>query len=332
MVTAFNRSKNVNTNNGPGLSESAIGGFISYKNLAKVSAPAELTFLNGKSVTEKKPENGEKETDDPSKYLIPPTQKNAPSQPKFSRREVLASAALTDNPRLAKAFVNRIWSMLIGRGFVHPVEEMSSEFPPSHPELLNWLAADFEKSGYDIKLLIRNIVLSNVYQLDSVPPGPKLPPSDSFAVALEKPLHAEVLFRSLLVATGQWAGRNSIVSPDAQSLRSVLLTRFPDLFPRQYNASIHQAMFLSNNPLVRDLLRPKNDAPERLNLASILLKMPAPADKVSKAFENVFGRPPNKEELTQFEEFLLKRQNRPSKGIEQMLWAMVCSPEFLMNH
>ena len=332
LVTAFNRSKNVNTNNGPGLSESAIGGFISYKNLAKVSAPAELTFLNGKSVTEKKPENGEKETDDPSKYLIPPAQKNAPSQPKFSRREVLASAALTDNPRLAKAFVNRIWSMLIGRGFVHPVEEMSSEFPPSHPALLNWLAADFEKSGYDIKLLIRNIVLSNVYQLDSVPPGPKLPPSDSFAVALEKPLHAEVLFRSLLVATGQWAGRNSIVSPDAQSLRSVLLTRFPDLFPRQYNASIHQAMFLSNNPLVRDLLHPQNDAPERLNLASILLKMPAPADKVSKAFENVFGRPPNKEELTQFEEFLLKRQNRPSKGIEQMLWAMVCSPEFLMNH
>jgi hypothetical protein len=209
---------------------------------------------------------------------------------------------------------------------------MSSEFPPSHPALLNWLAADFEKSGYDIKLLIRNIVLSNVYQLDSVPPAPKLPPSDSFAVALEKPLHAEVLFRSLLVATGQWDGRNSIVSPDAQSLRSVLLTRFPDLFPRQYNASIHQAMFLSNNPLVRDLLHPQNDAPERLNLASILLKMPAPADKVSKAFENVFGRPPNKEELTQFEEFLLKRQNRPSKGIEQMLWAMVCSPEFLMNH
>ena len=332
LVTAFNRSKNVNTNNGPGLSESAIGGFISYKNLSKVSAPAELTFLNGKSFTGNKPKNGKKETDDPSKYLIPPTEKNTLSQPKFSRREVLASAALTDNPRLAKAFVNRVWSMLIGRGIVHPVEEMSSEYPPSHPELLNWLAVDFEKSGYDIKLLIRNIVLSKVYQLDSVPPGSNLPPQSSFAVALEKPLHAEVLFRSLLVATGQWTGRSGIVSPDAKSLRSVLLKRFPDLFPRQYNASIQQAMFLSNNPMVRDLLQPQSKASDGLNLPSILLKMPDPAKKVSKAFDNVFGRPPNKDELSQFEEFLLKRQNRPSKGIEQMLWAMVCSPEFLMNH
>jgi hypothetical protein len=84
--------------------------------------------------------------------------------------------------------------------------------------------------------------------------------------------------------------------------------------------------------MVRDLLNPHHDALKGLNLPSILLKMSDPAEKVAKAFENVFGRLPSKEELTQFEEFLLKRQNRPTKGIEQMLWAMVCSPEFLMNH
>ena len=331
LVTAFNRSKNVNTNKGPGVSESAIGGFISYKNLAKVSAPAELTFLNGKSIAEKKPKTNEKETDDPSKYLIPPTQKNAPSLPKFSRREALASAAITDNPRLARAFVNRIWSMLIGRGLVHPVEEMSSEYPPSHPELLSWLATDFETSEYDIKQLIRNIVLSEVYQLDSIPPGPNRPQPNTFAVAIEKPLHAEVLFRSLLVATGRWTGYGGVAAND-QSLRSVLLARFPDLFPRLYNASIQQAMFLSNNPLVRDLLQPYKDSTTGLSLPSILLGLANPAEKVSKAFNNVFGRPPNKEELNRFEAFLNKREDRPAKGIEQMLWAMVCSPEFLMNH
>ena len=331
LVAAFNRSKNVDTKNGPGLSESAIGGFISYKNLAKVSAPAELIFLNGISVAEKNPAKGEKEKDDPSKYFIPPSQKTVPSKPKFSRRKTLASAALTDNPRLAKAFVNRIWAMLIGRGLVHPVEEMSSEYPPSHPELLNWLALDFENSGYDIKQLIRHIVLSNVYQLDSIPSGPNRPASNTFATALEKPLHAEVLYRSLLVATKQWPAKENR-SPETQSLRETLLTRFPDLFPRQYNASIQQAMFLTNNAKVRDLLQPNRNSSSELNLSSILLNMSASAEKVSIAFENVFGRSPSKKEFTLFKDFLDKRRARPSQGIEQMLWAMICSPEFLINH
>lgn len=91
-------------------------------------------------------------------------------------------------------------------------------------------------------------------------------------------------------------------------------------------------MFLSNNPLVRDLLQPYKDSTTGLSLPSILLGLANPAEKVSKAFNNVFGRPPNKEELNRFEAFLNKREDRPAKGIEQMLWAMVCSPEFLMNH
>ena len=160
---------------------------------------------------------------------------------------------------------------------------------------------------------------------------PNRPQPNTFAVAIEKPLHAEVLFRSLLVATGRWTGYGGVAAND-QSLRSVLLARFPDLFPRLYNASIQQAMFLSNNPLVRDLLQPYKDSTTGLSLPSILLGLANPAEKVSKAFNNVFGRPPNKEELNRFEAFLNKREDRPAKGIEQMLWAMVCSPEFLMNH
>ena len=329
LVSAFNRSKNVDTQNGPGLTESAIGGFINYKNLAKVSTPAELTFLNGKSVPEKRPAKDTKEKDDTAKYVIPPGNKVA-AKPKFSRREALAAAALTDNPRLAKAFVNRIWSMLIGRGIVHPVEEMSSEYPPSHPELLGWLTRDFETSGYDIKKLIRDIVLSEVYQLDSKPASAPRPVPAVFAVALEKPLHAEVLYRSLLVATGRWSGENA-KEVDAEAVRKLLLGQFPDLFPREYNASIQQAMFLSNNPVVRELFQPDNSLPG-LNLPTVLLNLPGTAEQVSMAFETVFGRPPTRDEAAMFERYLAKRSDRLAKGIEQMLWAMVCSPEFLMNH
>ena len=237
---------------------------------------------------------------------------------------------MTDNPGLARAFVNRVWAMLTGRGFVHPVKEMSSEYPPSHPELLAWLARDFEQSGHDIKKLIRDILLSEVYQLDSKPSGLSRPEPSVFAVALEKPLHAEVLFRSLLVATSRWPSESD-TKVDAAAFRKLLLSQFPDLFPREYNASIQQAMFLSNNPIVRDMLHPDGGTPG-LNLPSLLLNLPGQSERVSVAFETVFGRPPSRDETAMFEGYLGRRDDRPAKGIEQMLWAMVCSPEFLMNH
>jgi hypothetical protein len=168
MVAAFNRSKNVDTPNGPGLSESAIGGFVSFANLKKESQRAELTFFNGRKVNEGWPKDGEKETDSPELYLIPPpnppkttnapsgnaprrrregvTKADQPAVPKFSRRAALADAVTRDNPLLARAMVNRVWAMLLGRGLVLPVDLMDSKHPPTHPELLEWLARDFERS------------------------------------------------------------------------------------------------------------------------------------------------------------------------------------------
>ena len=173
-------------------------------------------------------------------------------------------------------------------------------------------------------------MLSEVYQLDSKPASAPRPVPAVFAVALEKPLHAEVLYRSLLVATGRWPCE-SANEGDVEAVRKLLLGQFPDLFPREYNASIQQAMFLSNNPVVRDLFQPDNSSPG-LNLPTVLLNLSGTAEQVSMAFETVFGRPPTRDEAAIFERYLAKRNDRLAKGIEQMLWAMVCSPEFLMNH
>src|SRR5205085_12687770 len=98
MVAAFNRSKNVDTPNGPGVAESAIGGFVSFANLKKESQPALLTFFNGRKVDEARPKEGEKETDSAELYVVPPppggtgpNRKNAkadqPAVPRFSRRQ-----------------------------------------------------------------------------------------------------------------------------------------------------------------------------------------------------------------------------------------------------
>jgi hypothetical protein len=332
LVAAFNRSKTVDTSDGPGLMESAIGGFVNFTNLKKESQPALLAFLNGKTIAEEWPADGAKEEDNPEFYLVPPSKEKGnagkPVTPKFSRREQLANAATSDNPLLARAFVNRIWALLLGRGFVHPVDEMDSKHPPSHPELLDWLAGDFERSGYDVKRLIRNIALSRVYQLDSRPRGETIPQPEAFAFGLEKPLAAEALYRSLLVATSNNPdSEGKIAGREEKQIRQAFVMQFPDLFATEYNASLQQALFLSNNQLLEDLLKPGSN-----NLAENLLRLDQPKKRVNKAFAALFGRRPDTDELERAVDFLNARKSQPESALKQLLWALLSSAEFQLNH
>ena len=120
LVAAFNRTTNADTSEGPALSESAIGGFVSFTNLKKESQPAILSLLNDQTIAEKRPADGVKEVDSDGNYIVPPAkEKGKPHKsalPRFSRRAVVAQAVTHGNPLLARAFVNRIWAMLMGRG------------------------------------------------------------------------------------------------------------------------------------------------------------------------------------------------------------------------
>lgn len=72
-----------------------------------------------------------------------------------------------ENGRLYRTITNRIWKRLTGRGIVEPVDEMDNT--PWNDTLLDWLAADFIDSGYDLKYLIRLIMTSKAYQLPTIP-------------------------------------------------------------------------------------------------------------------------------------------------------------------
>lgn len=337
MVAAFNRSKNVDSEAGPGLAESAIGGFVSFANLKKESQQARLVFFNGRKVEEPWPTDGVKEVDAPEKYRVaPPKGKErpaVPAEPNFSRRQALAEAVTRDNPLLARAAVNRVWGLLMGRGLVHPVDLMDSQHPPSHPELLDWLARDFERSGHDLRRLIRNVVLSKAYQLDSRPAPGKPPADEAFARALEKPLSAEQLARSLELATGPWilaetASASPSVKPPvvtAASLQRALVRDFPDLGAPEYNATLQQAMFLSNSPVLEPLLRPYPG-----NLAQRLEGLPDDRARVREAFRAILGRSPDREELKAGMDYL--RGHPGQGGRAQFLWALLTGAEFQVNH
>src|SRR5262249_35200586 len=141
-----------------------------------------------------------------------------------------------------------------------------------------------------------------------------------FACGLEKPLTAEVLYRSLLTATGNW-------EDGADPLRQALIAKFPALFETEYNATLQQAVFLSNSPLVDRLLKPNGK-----NLTSRLLELPTSDEKVRRAFSVVLGRSPDQDELTQACAYLEDRQDRSEAAVRHVEWALLASPEFLLNH
>ncbi len=331
MVSAFNRSKNVKTQSGIGVSESAIGGFINFANLEKESQPATLTFLNGITIPEQRPATDVNEKDLPEYYLVaPPPEKGeaeAPAVPKFSRREALAKAVTEDNPLLAKAIANRVWALLMGRGLVHPVDEMNSNYPPSHPGLLEWLANDFQEHGHDLHRLIRIIAQSKAYQRSAWTGDGRPAEPDTFAWSIEKPLTAEGMFRSLLVACDLDLQQTGIEGNDLEALRQSFVRYFPEVLPMTYNASLQQAMFLSNSPLVDSLLDPHPGSTTQK-----LMSFPELDQRIEQAYLRVFGRWPEKHEADQMQGFLRKRHDTPVEGIKQMLWAMITSAEFLTNH
>lgn len=306
LVAAFNRGKNVDGGNG--VAESAIGGYINFVNLKKQSQPAVVTLLTGVSVPEVRPGENDKEQDSDDKYINPSAKVRVP---KASRRAAFAEAATRDNPLLARAFVNRMWAALLGRGIVHPADEMNARNVPSHPELLDWLAHDFSVHGYDIRRFIRGVVLSRPYGLSG---GSTVP--EAFARAIERPMTAEQLARSWRVTAG--------LPPEDDALRHAVVAALPDVLPRDYNVSVQQAQFLSGSEALSGILK-SNAGTTMARLATLS----EPATRVREAFLAAYGRPPLPEESVQATAFLAADPNRSLESTRDLLWALMTSAEFL---
>ena len=102
-------------------------------------------------------------------YVSAPA-KDVRAVPKHSRRTQLA-AMLTSSPQFRRNLANRVWAHLFGRGIVHPVDAHHAANPPTHPEVLNLLADELARTGYDLKQLLRPILQTRAYQRSCDPPG-----------------------------------------------------------------------------------------------------------------------------------------------------------------
>ncbi len=100
--------------------------------------------------------------------VVPPRFLEALGGERESRLELADRVASVDNPLTARVIVNRLWHHVFGRGIVPTVDDFGPQGqPPSHPELLDWLAQDLMRNGWSMKHSIRQIVLSRTYRQDS---------------------------------------------------------------------------------------------------------------------------------------------------------------------
>ena len=107
-----------------------------------------------------------------------------------------------DNPYFAKAFVNRLWRGMLGRGLIEPADDIRDTNPATHPELLDRFALDFVEHKYSLRHALRRIATSKTYGRSSVPNTRNQADDRFYSHALQRPLEPEVYVDALFDVTG----------------------------------------------------------------------------------------------------------------------------------
>jgi hypothetical protein len=287
----------------------------------------------------------------------PPKKKKqpVPPRPEWSAVELLAKEfTRPENRQFARTTVNRVWYALLGRGIVHPVDLDHSDNPPSHPELLDLLTDEFIAHDYNLKWLIREIVLSKTWQRSSrLADDTDSPATDRFAVAIERPLMAEQLLASVVRATGNAtlfeekksnpesektdadSGPTADSTDDASlptlaELKSAFSTAFANEAREpegEFKASVKGALFWRNSIEIQKLLNPHPG-----NLIDTLTKIKQPASQVEELYLAVLSRLPTADESSVMVSFLNDPSADHETAIRDATWALLTSVEFYVNH
>lgn len=250
---------------------------------------------------------------------------NPPVPPKFflgrgvpGPNEVLAKAfarfvTAPQNEQFSNAAANRIWSWLLGRGLVHPVDEFSMKNKALSFGLLRSVGEEFRKSGYSTKSLVRAICLSETYQRRA--DGPGLYDRVTFARGQIRPLSAEQILNSLETAT---RGTPTFDVLQAQSLAELLIRGDRAVCEvTELPADPRALLWMSNGERVWSLIR-DGDVVTRLRALK--------KGRVTEMFLAALSREPSSTESQRFEDFLKQG------SVDEAYWALLNSTEFLTRH
>jgi hypothetical protein len=252
------------------------------------------------------------------------------------------------NVYFARNLVNRVWGNFMGRGLTDPIDDVRATNPASNEELFDALVKDFTKD-FDVKRLMRTIMNSGTYQLSSEPSASNQSDNKYYSHYLIKRLPAEVLLDAMSKVTGvptafdgYPSGTHALQLPDV-TIKSEFLNVFGrpkrvicDAGERSSEPSIAQALHVINGDTLNKKLLAKD------SYVSLFQKLGLSDSRmIEQVYLSAFSRMPSEDEKKKSLELLTS--SRLAKGspeavalsrqqsVEDLMWALLTSKEFLFN-
>jgi hypothetical protein len=264
------------------------------------------------------------------------------------RQKVVDWMRKPDNPFFARAIVSRVWAHYFGRGLVDPPDDLSPHNPVTHPALLDELCRRFVARGYDLKWLHRTILSSRTYQQSSQAGPLNEMDRTNYAYFYYRRLPAEVLLDGLDQSTGtredmdmkyyQWPSglraaeipympKNEFVAFVLEQFgRSERNSAVQCDCQRQSEPSMLQVLSLVNHPHVRQKI-----ADPTGRIARLMMEASDPAQRIEELYLATLSRLPDEQEKQTCLSHVSSAES-PEKGLEAVLWSLLNTREFVLQH
>ncbi len=260
-----------------------------------------------------------------------------------------------DNPFFARAFVNRVWAYYMGVGIVEPVDNFSAANPPSNEALIAALADDFVQHDYDMRHLERQILRSRTYQRSSMPNETNAGDKINFARKYPRKMMAEVVVDALNSALGT-SDNFTRDAPKGSSAIEVAGSQIQDgnlayVFnafgrpprtaicdcERSDDPALPQILYLMTDSRIYDKIRNgrlKEQLAKDKRLEKLKQKKLSEGE-IGKIIDELFlatlTRFPSPDER-QAAVANITKQNGSDAGFVDVLWALINTREFILNH
>ena len=260
----------------------------------------------------------------------------------LSDRRVALAKWLTqsDNEFFAKAIANRIWAHYFGRGLVEPIDDIRETNPATNEPLMNALSRHMVEVGFDLRTFTKTLLKSRVYQLSSESNDSNRDDKQNFSHATYKAIPAEVLLDAISQATGVPEKFNGW--PEGCRAIQIWDNRMPSYFFRIFGRpvratvcecersgepSISQALHLLNSPEIMAKIQHRDGTARRLANSEL-----TDDELIDELYLMTLSRFPNDEERSLMREAFSDLEADRTAAVEDVLWALLNSKEFIFNH
>jgi len=240
----------------------------------------------------------------------------------------------------AKAIANRLWAHYLGRGLVEPVDDIRETNPATNEPLMDALSRHMVEVKFDLRAFTKTLLRSRVYQLGSGSNDSNRDDQQNFSHAAYKAIPAEALLDAISQTTGVAEKFNGW--PEGYRAIQIWDNRMPSYFFRIFGRpvratvcecersgepSISQALHLLNSPEIMAKIQHRNGTARRLANSEL-----TDGELIDELYLTTLSRFPNEEERNLMREAFADSGSERNAAVEDVLWALLNTNEFIFNH